>query len=272
MGASRLTGVVFARGLFAVLGLAIIAAPGSSAAEQGSSPTDTSEAGEFASWLSPYEPMYFLAGWRGGANAKFQISFRVRITHGFCFSYTQTSLWDLDEASRPFRDTSYKPRLFWSSDRLPHGRSLSKLGLEAGFGHESNGKDGSESRSIDVAYVRPMLWFGPLDGYRFVLAPRAFVYLYKSENPDIPDYRGYLDLDLSYGRENGLMALARLRKGTKGGYGSIEAAVTYPLSRVARDGTGLFATLEYFNGWGEDILNYDERLPWQVRIGLSVVR
>lgn len=262
----------FAPALAAALAVALAApAVWPSTEEEGARAGDEKRNG-LSSWLSPYEPMYLLGGWRGGTNAKVQISFKVRIGHGVHFSYTQTALWDLDEDSRPFRDTSYKPRLFWFNDGLPHGGALSKLGLETGFGHESNGKDGAASRSIDVVFVRPLFYFGPLDGYRFLLAPRAYVYLDKSENPDIQEYRGYLDLDMSYGKETGFMAMARLRKGTEGGYGSIEAALTYPVSRVARDGTGLFATLEYFNGWGEDILNYDERLPWQIRVGLSVVR
>ncbi|PZN31164.1 MAG: phospholipase, partial [Proteobacteria bacterium] len=117
--------------------------------------------------LSVYEPMYFIVGGDEGFNAKFQISLRFRMfddqgplaqrlpwIDDLYLSYSQTSLWDLNELSSPFRDTSYRPRLFYSHDdllRFDGGRV--RLGLEAGFGHESNGRDGAESRSTNMLYV-----------------------------------------------------------------------------------------------------------------------
>ena len=76
--------------------------------------------------VSPYEPLYFIAGGDGGFNAKFQLSFIYRLfreggwfanclrapTHIF-LSYSQTSLWDLNQRSSPFKDSSYRPRLFY---------------------------------------------------------------------------------------------------------------------------------------------------------------
>ena len=29
---------------------------------------------------------------------------------------------------------------------------------------------------------------------------------------------------------------------------------------------------QYFNGWGESLRSYDQRLPWQLRLGIAVVR
>lgn len=60
--------------------------------------------------------------------------------------------------SAPFTDSSYRPRLFFADDVLTKfmdGRV--QLGLEAGAGHESNGKEGEDSRSFNMLYVRPTL-------------------------------------------------------------------------------------------------------------------
>lgn len=76
--------------------------------------------------LSPYEPIYFAdgVGSHGDNLAKFQVSFKFHFvlpddprSRGFLdnlyFAYTQTSLWDIREYSAPFRDTSFKPALFY---------------------------------------------------------------------------------------------------------------------------------------------------------------
>ena len=69
--------------------------------------------------VSVYEPVYFIVGGDGGLNAKFQISLRFRLfdDHGrlarrlpwiddLYLSFSQTSLWDLGELSKPFKDSS----------------------------------------------------------------------------------------------------------------------------------------------------------------------
>jgi phospholipase A1/A2 len=102
-----------------------------------------------------YDPMYFIVGGDGGLNAKFQVSFKYQFFSGegwmgkhvpfaqdFYLSYSQTSLWDLDELSSPFKDSSYKPRIFYALDNLLSDDSAWSLGIEAGFAHESNGKAG----------------------------------------------------------------------------------------------------------------------------------
>jgi phospholipase A1 len=86
--------------------------------------------------LSEHEPMYFVAGSRGPTTARFQLSFKYRIFDpdgwvsdlglgpaltGLHFGYTQTSIWDLGDESKPFRDTSYKPSFFYQLG--PTGRS-----------------------------------------------------------------------------------------------------------------------------------------------------
>lgn len=234
--------------------------------------------------LSVYEPVYFIVGGDGGLNAKFQISFRYRLFDGegklarklpwvddLYLSYSQTSLWDLGELSKPFTDTSYRPRLFFANYDL--GRVLDgrvRVGVEAGVGHESNGKEGEESRSFNMLYVRPMLTLGNPDGLRFYAAPLIHNYIADSENPDLDDYRGYVDWLMGVGSKGGLDFWATLRKGHRSDFGSIELNASYPLSKLSGGDLNGWLTLQYFNGYGESLLDYSRKLESQLRLGIAV--
>jgi phospholipase A1/A2 len=234
--------------------------------------------------LSVYEPMYFLIGGDGGLNAKFQISFRYRLfdNHGplartlpwiddLYLAYSQTSLWDLNELSKPFRDSSYRPRLFYANydlTRLLDGQL--RVGVESGFGHESNGKDGEASRSFNMLYIRPTLVVGDPDGLRAYMAPLVHNYIQKSDNPDIADYRGNVDWLFGIGSKGGLDFWATLRKGNRSNYGSIELNASYPLSKLSRGDLTGWLMLQYFSGYGESLLDYNRKLDSQLRIGISI--
>src|SRR3546814_4857749 len=66
---------------------------------------------------------------------------------GLHFGYTQHMFWDLGAYSSPFRNIDFQPELFYltPSTTLSNGISLSAQG---GIRHESNGRDGDASPSI----------------------------------------------------------------------------------------------------------------------------
>lgn len=234
--------------------------------------------------VSAYEPVYFLIGGDGGLNAKFQISFRYRLFDGkgrlaeklpwiddLYLSFTQTSLWDLHDLSKPFRDSSYRPRLFFSNydlHRFLDGQL--RIGFEAGAGHESNGKDGDDSRSYNMFYVRPVVTLGDPDGLRAYAAPLIRNYVADGENPTLSHYRGYVDWLFGIGSKGGLDFSATLRKGTRSSYGSIEINASYPLSKLSGGDLTGWLLLQYFNGYGESLLDYDKKLDSQLRLGVAV--
>jgi phospholipase A1/A2 len=234
--------------------------------------------------VSAYEPVYFIVGANGGVNAKFQISLRYQLfddkgaiarrvpwLDDLYFSYSQTSLWNLDDLSKPFRDSSYRPRLFYSNydlGRVADGRI--RLGIEGGVAHESNGKDGLESRSINLLYARPTLTFGDPEGKRLYIAPMMYHYLEREENPDIASYRGNVDLLVGYGRKSGWDFWGTFRKGNDSNYGSVELNVSYPLSRLSGGDLNGWVLAQYFTGYGEGLLDYNRKLDAQIRIGLAV--
>ncbi|MGN6644344.1 MAG: phospholipase A, partial [Verrucomicrobiota bacterium] len=130
-----------------------------------------------------YEPFYFVAGTES-PNAKFQISFKYRLLNdhgwlaekapllsGFHVAYSQTSLWDWNAASAPFFDSSYRPEFLYSWDRIFGGEPTNwfQLDFQTGVQHESNGRSEPESRSLNIAYLRPRLTFGKDSGLQLTL-------------------------------------------------------------------------------------------------------
>ncbi len=230
--------------------------------------------------LSRYEPVYFGVGGNGGLNAKFQVSLKYQPIDllPVYFSYSQTSLWDLHDSSAPFHDTSYRPRLFFQQEQLWVSQSnRTWFGLESGLGHESNGQGGSESRSINLLYVRPRLDWVTAGDYHFFISPMIYRYLDKSENPDIAAYRGYADVLIGVNK-NGWRLSTSLRKGAKAHFGSIEVNAVVPLrssarffDRIGARGLNGYWFVQYFNGWGETILDYNRKFNAQFRTGLMVV-
>lgn len=234
--------------------------------------------------LSAHEPMYFVLGHDSdrGADARFQLSFKYRlfdpagIIGGFSpllsnlfFTYTQTSLWDLGEDSSPFRDTSYRPGLFYQwagSDRQPLPTEW-----RAGVEHESNGRSDADSRSIDTAYLTPVWHFDMPHSRRLSFAPKFIHYLDKHENYDIHRFRGYVDWDLRYGREDGLIWRGLYRQGTAG-FASGQLDVSYPISERIFARTGSFVHLQVFSGYGETLLEYNRDRDTQIRLGISIAR
>ena len=256
-------------------------APGAitSAAPDAIAPTSDTE---FAR-ISSNEPMYIALGKNGDANARFQLSFKFHILKpdnpasksfldNLYFGYTQLSIWDLEAESAPFRDSNYRPSLFYYvPDTGARASWFTSLGIAAGIEHESNGKAGDDSRSINTLFFKPIFKFGNLSEYHWTVAPKLYAYVEKKDNRDIQNYRGYMDLLVLWGKPNGWQIGATLRKGMKRNYGSVDLQVTYPLGKLI-PGTGGYVWLGYFTGYGEDLLDYNRHSTSQVRIGYSVFR
>ena len=241
------------------------------------------DAARFASAFSPYEPNYFAAGSSGPTNARFQVSVKFRFFNPetktpflekIFIGYTQNSIWDLNSDSKAFRDSSYRPSVFFLDDTISQWTFRgTKLGVQGGFEHESNGNDGTASRSLNIVFVRPTLTF-PLESNHFIsVSPKIYDYLEKEENPDIAEYRGYVDLLLKIGERDGWQLATTLRKGTRPDAYSVQLDASYPLKRATFGNLGGYLYLQYFYGYGETLLDYNQRVsPPQVRIGLMMTR
>lgn len=240
---------------------------------------------EFVGHFSPYDPTYFVAG-PADPLVKFQFSFKYRIFNPASplgkvpvigqlhFAYTQLSLWQLDKPSSPFFDTNYQPELFYSDEdvkwlTIPGVRPL---GLQAGFGHDSNGQSGDTSRQVNLLFVRPILNFGDPDGFHFYVALKAYVYVGTvSENPDIARFRGYCDLRAVVGWRYGVELSALARWGSHYDRGAVTVDLTYPLRDLLYKNVDLYLDAQYFTGYGESLVEYNRRTD-AFRIGIGLVR
>lgn len=235
--------------------------------------------------VSAYQPMYFLVG-TDPEKSKFQFSFKYRLVKtesslaqkyrfmdGFHFAYTQTSYWDLKSSSMPFEDTSYKPELFHISPNINIGPSpASGLFFQTGIKHESNGQGKDISRNTNFLYANPLyVFYDKEKTFGFLLSPKAWIYVGNDEdtNDDLPQYRGYFDLELKCGLAESLVVGAHLGWAKKGG--SLQIDATYPLHLISAGISGLYLHVQYVNSLAESLLNYDKRTK-AVRIGVSIVR
>lgn len=240
----------------------------------------------FLAHFFSYEPFYFMAGTEQ-PNAKFQVSFRYQILNndgpmarrypwmkGFNVAYSQTSLWDWSEPSAPFFDTSYRPELLYLMQRVDEGRWADwfRLDLQAGVKHESNGQDDEDSRSLNTVYFEPSMRFGKDDGLQLTLAPRVFAYVGSlSDNPDIAKYRGYFGLRAVLGWAKGLQLATVGRLGEDANRGSIQLDLSYPLMQVLFGNFSLYLYAQYFYGYGESLIEYNQRGS-SFRAGLALAR
>ncbi len=235
--------------------------------------------------LESYQPTYFLAG-TNASQSKFQVSLKYRPLnesgslarhHAWMtrihLGYTQTSFWDLKSDSAPFVDTSYKPEIHYLSDNLgtiiPHAKGFF---LQGGFQHESNGRDGIASRSTNFAYVKPMVaFYDETSKLGMFISPRIWAYVGNDPdtNPDLPDYRGYFDLEVKLGKADGLVAGSHVWWGSKGG--STQLDLTYPLHHLFGGNLDIYLQVQYVYALAESLLHYNDRVN-ALRIGFALVR
>lgn len=236
----------------------------------------------FRGALSAYEPIYFDIGTRGQTTARFQISAKYRLfnpaagrapTFGenFYFGYTQRSLWDLQGDSIPFIDTTFNPSVFWLNENMWNSDDQHwRLGLNTGVEHMSNGKDGDDSRSLNDVYIQPSINYRFDSGSTLTFAPRIKAYFaVEEENADYTDYAGHVDFNLRWAQDNGAVVSALYRQGASR-HRTTQLDFAWPLKRTWLNMNG-YLHLQYFNGYGETLLGYNQRNESQFRIGLSLV-
>ncbi len=235
--------------------------------------------------FSAHEPTYFVIG-TDPSKSKFQLSFKYRLFNpsgslsrrypwvsGFHLGYTQTSFWDLDAESLPFEDTSYKPEFMYQSSNLDFRPNwLDAFFIQTAFQHESNGRGGDSSRSTNYFYTKPIFAIYNENNRLGIMVAPKFLYYYNNDddtNPDLADYRGYVDLEVKVGKAESLMLSTNTRFAKKGT--SFQADLSYPISRLLGNNFDVYLQLQYSNALAESLLHYTERTE-ALRLGIALVR
>ena len=197
---------------------------------------------------------------------KFQISFEVplwtRILNrnlDVYFAYTQLAFFQAynREYSSPFRETNYEPELglHWQPNlRIgPRASRWRLASMRVAADHQSNGRSEPLSRSWNRITAETSVERGDLS-----LALRLWAQLDSNppDNPDIEDYLGFGELRAGYalGRHRLGLMLRSLEHPT------VQLDWSYPLGDRVR----IYA--QYFNGYGESLIDYDHSVN---RVGVG---
>lgn len=223
-----------------------------------------------------YKDNYFTIGTSIGSrptatnsDVKFQISFAQRLTNSVLpwntylyLFYTQKAMWNVFEESLPFHDLNFNPGIGWTKPFFVKGRLVGKASLI--FEHESNGRDGEASRSWNkislsgAAFIDPNImvhakfWIPIIDG---------------GLNKDILRYSGIYQAGIQ-----GISANKRWvfditfvkRKGW-----NLNGNTIINLGFRLFKNHNQFLMLHYYNGYGENLLDYN-KFHSRLRIGLLI--
>lgn len=251
----------------------------------------TKEQIPFLQTLEPHKSIYISHSWllndegaeQGYRNDELliQFSFKKNLFYEFYFGYTQKSFWQLYDHgnSRSFREHSYNPEFFYDLEEFWQF-DLVRLGI---WEHESNGdKERFNENYEPVNYSRT--W-----NRSYLMALESFfedflelsVKLWTvndreddeygsfyDDNPDIQQYLGsgevYVNFKAGPAKVNVL-----IRKGWKSGTETIgfEGFLPFTYLKIPVEGVDLY--LQYFNGYGESLIDYDRRVK-RFSIGFSV--
>lgn len=215
--------------------------------------------------------------------AKLQLSLKVPLWHrdlffdndGLYFGFTFKSFWQVyhNAVSKPFRETNYRPEVFYQTP-LPFspwdGAFFTRVGIE----HESNGRSQLLSRSWNRIYVgvgflreRWAIYLQPW--YRIEEDakvddgdPNTPLPADGDDNPDIDRYLGHFELNAIYNAEDDFEYSSMIRHNFASGKGALELGVSFPLWGRLK------GYLQYFDGYGESLIDYDHRVQ---RIGIGLL-
>ncbi len=191
---------------------------------------------------------------------KFQISFKTKLWQDVLgrgldlwAGYTQVSFWQFYnfDQSAPFRETDYEPEVLLNV-RTDYG-FLGFRGryVNAGLNHQSNGRAEPLSRSWNRAVAN-----AGFEKDNVVVVLNGWYRIPEDEseddNPGIERFLGYGQVNVDYfwrGHRFGLF----LRNNTRwrGNKGAVQIEWSFPLIRRVN------GYVQYFNGYGESLLDYN---------------
>ena len=223
-----------------------------------------------------YKDNYFIFGTAVGSkptkqnsNVKFQISFSQRLTKSvlpwntylFLF-YTQKCFWNVLERSLPMTDLNFNPGIGLAKHLFVKNRYIGKLLLLAE--HESNGRDGTASRSWNKISLGASIMIDP----NFIVHGKVWLPIIDGlQNKDILNYCGIYQIGTSFSTINkrfGASVILTKRNGWELNYNTI-VELNYKI--FPRDNQYLF--LQYYNGYGEGLLAFKE-FHSQLRVGIVI--
>ncbi len=206
---------------------------------------------------------------RDNSDAKFQISVSQRLTNSVLplksylfLTYTQLAFWDIYKESFPFGDINFNPTIGLGKALAYNNRFLGTISFQVE--HESNGRDGDESRSWNKISFSTLL----LMDNNWTVQGKLWVPLVDGENNrDIVCYKGFAHFAVDYNTNNKKFRMGTLLTKRAGSFWDNNVTVNVSYRIFKNENQYLFA--EYYNGYGENLLYYD-RYRHRIRIGFVI--
>lgn len=227
-------------------------------------------------YFTLYKDNYFIAGTTIGgkptatnSDVKFQVSIAQRLTKStlpfntyLYLFYTQKCMWNVFENSMPMRDFNFNPGIGLAKHLFVKNRYVGKVTLM--IEHESNGRDGIESRSWNKVSLASNIFIDP----NFMVHGKVWIPIIDGQNnQDILYYSGIYQVGTTFTTPNkrfGFALTMMKRKGWNFKYNTIWE-VNYRLFKDENQ----FLFLQYYNGYGENLLDYNQYHS-RLRIGLVI--
>jgi len=211
------------------------------------------------------------------AEAKLQVSLKVPLNYedlffsgdAIYFAFTLTAFWQVynDDISAPFRETNYNPEFFYLTP-LTSSFTGADTFLAVGLEHQSNGRTQLLSRSWNKVFLN---YIYAKDNYLIQFRPwyrlpedekEDPLQASGDDNPDIYKYMGYFELTGTWEQNEYEFSLMLRNNMNSPNYGAVELNASFPLWGRLR---GL---VQYFNGYGESMIDYNHRVE---RLGIGVL-
>ena len=229
---------------------------------------------DYGPFFGLYKDTYFIVGTKvpGIPNAynsdvKFQISFAIRLTNAvlpwnsFLFlSYTQKTFWNVFQESLPMGDINFNPAIGWTKPFFNHNRYVGKLSLI--LEHESNGRDGEASRSWNRVSVAGSAM---IDQWLMVHAKFWIPIIDSGNNKDITKYAGIYQAGVVITPPDKKFSVGVTW--VKRGNFKLDFNTIWEFSWLISKKTNINLFAQYYNGYGEDLLHYNQ-FRSMLRVGL----
>ncbi len=222
-----------------------------------------------------FRDSYFLGGIPIGSkptvknsDVKFQISIEQRITKSklpfdtyLFIQYTQKAFWNVIEESMPMRDMNFNPGIGLGHLIVYKDNYIGKgyLMLE----HESNGKDSLDSRSWNKLTLCASVMLNKNWETQFrIWAP----IIDSGNNKDILKYNGLFQMGATFRTDNKRLNASVLftKRNSKMSFNT-----QMELSYKFNDRENQYLFLQYYNGYGENLLEYNQYKS-MLRIGFVI--
>ena len=206
---------------------------------------------------------------RFNSDVKFQISIAQRLTKStlpwntyLFLTYSQKCFWNVFEESMPMRDLNFNPGIGLGKLLIVKDRLIGKMMLLVE--HESNGRDGEDSRSWNKISLSASIFVDP----QFMVHGKVWIPIIDGQNnKDILKYSGIHQTGIQVTSKNKRFGMAITLVKRQGFNLNFNTIIELNYKLFKKDNQYLF--LQYYNGYGENLLDYN-KFHSRLRAGIVI--